>query len=182
MSWLKKATELGYTETTLSKAIKRKIANYKEVDTSIPGLQKEVDAADAADKPEMEAQLANIKSDLKELDKEITADIIKYYENKDRNAATAKAMLDARKAKKALKQTAATQTQKVAPAAVPIEPIEPVTPPAATTEVVEDPIIEVKKEKKNSNVAAWIIGGLLAVTVGYGVVAVNKGLPPFNRR
>ena len=191
MTWIKTATKHGYTEQTLSKAIKRKIANYKKVESSLTDIQKDIDAADAADKPGMEAQFEEVKTGLSELDAEISADIEKYKKNEAFNKQRSEKMQQGRAAKGLNKKSTVVQskTKKEAPIVAPIEEtvITPEAPiveiPAQVeqpAEVVEQPIIETPETKKKKSYTGLWIG--LAAALGLGTfAAVKLKVGPFKK-
>lgn len=151
MNWLKKLQENNIEEKKVSKKIASKIDEYKEIDAQIKELEAERDGIAEEDMQEFENDVAELKTDLKNLDKNICSMIDKYVADLPALAERAKKMQEGRKA---------AQTAKAATA------IEPEPQP----ELEPQPAPEPQPEKKKSGIGGFILGAALILITG-GIAA-----------
>jgi len=146
--YIKKMTELGFTEDTVSKGIKEQIQFLKNAQAALAQTTDETERAD-------------IESDINIIDEELVTAITKYPAKLE----NARKMQEGKKAKQAERASA---TPAVAPTIVVAPVVEtPATIAADGGQTGATPVTETKEEKKGGG-GLWTILGV----VGVGVLAV----------
>ncbi len=161
IKWKKTLAETGLLEEKLSKSLKKSIKYYNELQEDITKAETDLQTATDDKKPEIQADITQFKSDLKDLDEALSEAITEYKAKQPYYAAQALKMQEARAGKKNNPAPAAqgkAADAKVIPISQQAAPKadEPPAPAAAQEDGKQDTPPPAPKEKKKGN-GNWII-------------------------
>ena len=161
MKWLSKLQSSGVDEAKFGKKLKEQIADFKDLQSEISGLEAQKDSVPPESVADFISELNGLKADLNAIDGDIVIGIDKYIANSEASKGRVAAMQEGRK-RKAEEKKAATGTPTPTPTPAPA----PTPTPAATGTPAPSGDGAVEVPQKKTSWTNWILGGVAVLLTG----------------